>query len=140
MIIDAKNLILGRMSSFVAKKALLGEKIDIVNCENSVVVGKRKEIFGRYNKMNKRGVHSKGPIIFKMPDRFVKRTIRGMIPYKTAKGRTAYKSINCHIGFPDILKKEKIESLDNINISKNNTIDYINVKEICNHLGGFSLN
>jgi len=45
MIIDATNLILGRLGTYVAKKALLGNKIDIVNCENSVVTGNRKRIF-----------------------------------------------------------------------------------------------
>ena len=37
MIIDAKNLVLGRMATVVAKEALLGEKIDIINCEKAVV-------------------------------------------------------------------------------------------------------
>jgi len=39
MIVDASNMILGRMVSYVAKKALLGEKVDIVNCEKAVITG-----------------------------------------------------------------------------------------------------
>ena len=44
MIIDANNLILGRMATFIAKQALLGEDIKIVNCEKAVITGDRKEI------------------------------------------------------------------------------------------------
>ena len=48
MILDATNLILGRMATAVAKKALLGEKIDIVNCENAVISGNKYQILERY--------------------------------------------------------------------------------------------
>ena len=43
MIIDGNNLILGRLGSFVAKKALLGKKIDIINCKNIIITGKKAE-------------------------------------------------------------------------------------------------
>ena len=36
MIIDARNLILGRLATITAKKALQGEDIHIINCENIV--------------------------------------------------------------------------------------------------------
>ena len=136
MIIDANNLVLGRMASYVAKKALLGNGIDIVNCEKAIIIGKKKEIYDRHKKRLKRGVHSKGPFLPRMPDRFVKRTIRGMLPYKTAKGSIVFKNIKCHIGVPDKFKNEKIETMENIDISKNNVIDYIRIKEICSSLGG----
>ena len=42
MIIDAKNLIVGRLSTFAAKKAMLGEKVDIVNCDLAVITGRKK--------------------------------------------------------------------------------------------------
>ena len=44
MIIDAKNVVLGRLSSFAAKQLLLGEEVDIVNCEEAVLSGKRAPI------------------------------------------------------------------------------------------------
>lgn len=136
MIIDANNLILGRMASYVAKKALLGNQIDIVNCEKAIIIGKKKEILDRHNKRLKRGVHSKGPFLPKMPDRFVKRTIRGMLPYKTARGSMVFKNIKCYIGVPDKFKNEKTETLKNVDISKNNVINYMRIKELCSSLGG----
>jgi large subunit ribosomal protein L13 len=136
MIIDASNLILGRMASYVAKKALLGNKIDIVNCEKSIVIGKRKEILAKYHKRMQMGVHSKGPFIPKMPDRFVKRTIRGMLPYKTTKGSSVFKKIICHIGIPDKFKDEKIEMIKNEKILNSDSIDFVKVNDLCRSLGG----
>ncbi len=44
MIINADNLIIGRIASFAAKKALLGEKVVIVNSEEAVMTGKKKRL------------------------------------------------------------------------------------------------
>ena len=136
MIIDANNMVLGRIASYAAKKALLGNSIDIINCEKAIVIGKRKEILNMYKKRLKRGVHSKGPFLPRMPDRFMKRTIRGMLPYKTAKGRAVFKNIKCYINVPLKFKNEKIETVEDISISKINAVDYVKVKDICSSLGG----
>src|SRR3989344_4496466 len=64
MIIDAKDLILGRLSTIVAKRALLGDKIDIVNCEMAVISGRRKNILDSYKwKRSIGGTAQKGPYI-----------------------------------------------------------------------------
>ena len=55
MIIDASDMILGRLATYVAKKALLGEKVDIVNCEKAVITGNKKSIFEKYKQRNERG-------------------------------------------------------------------------------------
>lgn len=136
MIIDGNNLILGRLGSFVAKKALLGEKIDIVNCENIVITGKKGHIFREYEKRLERGIHSKGPFVYRRPDMFVKRAFRGMLPYKKERGKKAFKSIRCHIGVPENLGKEKIETVEMANIKKVPSLDYLKVKEICIRIGG----
>ena len=136
MIIDANNLILGRVGTYAAKKALLGEKVDIVNCESCVVTGDKKSIFERYRKFLQRGIHSKGPHVRKSPDRFVKRAIRGMLPYKKDKGIKAFKSIKCHIGIPEEMKSQKPDTLKNANIEKVPNLKYITVKDICKHIGG----
>ena len=49
MIINANNLILGRLASFAAKQALLGEKIEIVNSEETVIIGSKKVIYAKYD-------------------------------------------------------------------------------------------
>ena len=55
MIIDANNLILGRMATFVAKQALLGEEISIVNCEKAIMTGNKQQILAKYKKKNEYG-------------------------------------------------------------------------------------
>lgn len=135
MIIDANNLILGRLGTYAAKKALLGEKIDIVNCESCVITGDKKRIFEDYNTKIKRGIPSKGPFIHRMPDRMVKRAIRGMLPYKKERGRTAFESIKCHIGVPENLKNQKVETIKGANVEKIPNLNYVKVKDISKHIG-----
>ena len=55
MIIDAKDLILGRLASFAAKQALLGETVDIVNAEESVITGNKRWIIAHYVQARDRG-------------------------------------------------------------------------------------
>ena len=43
-IIDGKNAILGRMASYVAKEALKGEEVVVVNCEEVIITGNKKDI------------------------------------------------------------------------------------------------
>lgn len=136
MIIDGTNLILGRLGSYVAKKALLGVKVEIINCENIVVTGKKYGILKKYTKKLSMGTPSKGPFVYKKPDRFVKRAIRGMLPYKKERGKKAFKNIKCYIGIPENLSKEKIETVEIANIKKVPSLDYIKVKDISRSIGG----
>ena len=132
MIIDASDMILGRLATYAAKKALLGEKVDIVNCEKAVITGNKKSIFEKYEQRNERGPRpTKGPFIPKMPDRFVRRCIRGMLPYKQEKGRTAFKRVMCYIGIPDEFKDKKTEVIENCNVSKVPSLKYAYIGEIC---------
>ena len=144
MIINAEGHTLGRLLAFAAKQALLGETVIIVNVEKMLVSGDRDEIFNRYldrlkwkNKMNYR----KGPFHQKRPDKFVRKAIRGMLPYKKTRGREAYKRIMTYIGIPEYeikethnidVKKQEIQNLDNI--KKGVTGD--TVEEICKFIGG----
>lgn len=135
MIIDANNLILGRLGTYVAKQVLLGEKIDIVNCESCVITGDRKKIFEGYDNKLKRGIPAKGPFTRRMPDRFVKRAIRGMLPYKKERGRVAFENIKCHIGVPENLKNQKFDTLKDANVEKTPNLKYIKIKDVCKHIG-----
>ncbi len=77
MIIDAKNATLGRMASFAAKKAIEAEQIDIVNCEDAIIIGKKTSFIDHYKKKRARGGSSlKGPFFPYSPERIIKRTIR----------------------------------------------------------------
>ena len=71
-----------------------------------------------------------------MPDRFVRRAIKRMLPYKQYKGKEAFNKIKCYIGVPDEFKDKKHETLIDADVSRLNTLHFVSVKEICNHLGG----
>jgi len=135
MIVDAKDAILGRLGSYVAKQALLGNKVDIINCEECVISGKKHAILEGYIKRLHRKAPGKGPFFYRMPDMLVRRTIRGMLPFKRARGRTAFKNIECHIGIPEYLKNEKALRIENTNINKLHSADYLKIKDICKAVG-----
>jgi large subunit ribosomal protein L13 len=136
MIIDANNLILGRLGTFAAKKALLGEKIDIINCEGCVITGKKKSVFKKFDRFLRMGVPAKGPFNYKTPERLVKRSIRGMLPYKKDRGIEAFKNIKCYRGVPQTLKGQKYETIKNANIDKVPNLNFVKVNDICIHIGG----
>jgi large subunit ribosomal protein L13 len=68
-----------------------------------------------------------------MPDRILKRTVRGMLPYQQARGRTALKNLKVYIGVPKEYEKDKAESLAQAkNISNDK---YLELGEISKYLG-----
>ena len=124
------------MATVVAKKALLGESIDIINCEKALITGSRKNIFERYKARANRGGPFHGPFIPKMPDRFVRRILRGMLPYKQYKGKEAFKRIMCYISVPDSFKDKKMDRVKEADISRIKTLKYMSVGEVCRFLNG----
>ena len=46
-IVDASNLILGRMASYVAKKALDGKSMVVINAERAVISGTKERVVAR---------------------------------------------------------------------------------------------
>lgn len=134
MIIDADNLVLGRASSFIAKNALLGETIEVINCEKAVIIGTRSEIFARYKQKYDRGIPSKGPFLFRNPEKFFKRTIRGMLPHKKETGRKALDRVKCYAGVPENLKGKEATKLKKAMLPKAN-LGYVTVKDVCKFLG-----
>ena len=136
MIIDATDQIVGRMATQVAKKALLGEHIDIINSEKAVISGKKEMVLQRYKQRVTRGIPSKGPFFSLLPERFLKRIIRGMLPHKQEKGEKALKRIICHRGLPEKFKDQKTEPVKDASVSRLSTMDYISIGELCRLLGG----
>ena len=109
IVIDGRNALLGRLASFAAKQSLLGKEISIVNCNEVVVSGKPKSIIGEYKEMRDKGGSSlKGPFFPRLPERIVKRTIRGMLSHRQGRGRDALKRIKCYNETPVEFEKSKM--------------------------------
>ena len=136
IVIDASNLVVGRFATFAAKQALLGKVVSIVNCQDAIFTGKRQSLLKHFRGKYSRGEAQKGPFISRLPDRIVKRVVRGMLPYKQERGRTAFQRVMCYVGVPDNLKELKALSLDNAHISKLKNENYITVKAVSLHLRG----
>ena len=129
MIVDAEGAILGRLATRVAKELLKGEDITIINAEKSIITGNSDAIIRRYLTKRERGDPNKGPFYPRQPDKILKRTIRGMLPYKRDKGRKALRRLKVFIGSQN-LKGEKIGKTE-----ESITCKYMTVKDLCNKLG-----
>ena len=131
-VVDADGAILGRLASMLAKRLLMGEDIVVVNAEKAIISGSPAAIKRKYFEKRKRGSALKGPFYPRYPDRIVKRAVRGMLPYKKAKGKEALKRLKVYMGVPERFKgkaqkfgKQK-EDL---------TCKYTTLAEICTSLG-----
>jgi len=118
IIINGEGLILGRMASMIAKRLLNGEEITVVNAEKAVLSGRRKSKTKEAKEFLDVGSPKMGPLHYRRPDRIVRRTVRGMLPYKKPKGKYAYKRLKVFIGIPDELKDQKTETLANAQAKK----------------------
>jgi len=143
MILDAENQTLGRLLSYAAKKALSGDDVVIVNAEKAVVSGKKERVFGENLKtleIKNKGNYTRGPFHYKRPDRYVKKAVRGMLPYNKPRGVEAFKRITVYIGIPEgelqkrntDFKKEKPVVLK----FKKPFGEYVTVGDICTFIGG----
>ena len=131
-IIDAEGIILGRLSTYIAKRLLQGEEIIVINSEKAIITGKKETIKKRYKQKREVGTYRKGPFFPRMPDRIVKRTVRGMTPYQTPHGRAALKRLKCYIGVPKELEGKKTESIEE---AKKQPANYITIEELSKYLG-----
>ncbi|MFW3146640.1 MAG: 50S ribosomal protein L13 [Thermoplasmatota archaeon] len=134
-IINAEGLIIGRLSTHVAKR-LLKEKdleIAIVNAEKAIISGSRKRVIREYTERRELNHPRKGPYFPKMPDRILKRTIRGMLPYQQPKGREAFKRVKVYIGIPKEFEGKKTRTVES---AMNKDLEqYMELKEISRILG-----
>ena len=109
-IIDGTNAVLGRLSSYVAKEALKGEDVAVLNCEKIIITGNKKFTEADFKAKRGRIGHSqKGPKISRLPHMIVKRAIRGMLPdHRVGRGRIAFKKIKCYKGIPKEFENQKM--------------------------------
>jgi len=108
-LVNAEGLIVGRLCSKVAKRLLNGEQVVILNAEKAVFSGKRKSKVAEAHLFLEVGAPERGPFHYRRPDRFLRKTVRGMLPFKQPKGKTAYKRLKVFMGVPrDLQGKEMI--------------------------------
>ncbi|HQD26823.1 MULTISPECIES: 50S ribosomal protein L13 [Methanoculleus] len=134
-VIDADGLLLGRMASIVAQRALAGEEIAIVNAEKAIVSGSKAQVLENYNTKRMRGSREGGPFFPRRPDQIVKRTIRGMLPYKRERGVAAFKRIKAYVGVPAEFSGAEAESIPEAHIDRLSSPRYVTIGTISSNLG-----
>jgi large subunit ribosomal protein L13 len=133
-VIDATELILGRLASVVAKRLLQGETIVIVNAEKAAISGKRLSIIKEAKTFLEVGHPRKGPLHRRRPDQIVRRTVRGMLPRKKPKGKQAYKRLRVFLGVPEKYKDKETQTIPDANAEKLRC-PYIRVEELAKRIG-----
>lgn len=135
-VINGEGLVLGRVCTEAAKAVLSGEEVKIVNCEKIIISGEKQGVFAHEKqKRDRKGYPLKSAKFSKLPDRFVRRTVRGMLPWKTARGKEAYRKVMCYPAVPEEFK-EQMKAVEKANADKLPTLKYTTVGAVCNWLRG----
>jgi large subunit ribosomal protein L13 len=138
VIVNAENLILGRMATYVVKLLKSGKKVIIVNAEKAVISGSKQRVIEGYKLLftvrTLKNPYKHGIRRPRSPINIVKRTIRGMLP-KNKLGKEMYKSLKVYIGIPkEFVGKDMVRFNDADAIKLKHT-EYITVGELAKLLG-----
>ncbi len=131
MIIDAKNQVLGRMSSEVAPLLLDGEEIKIINSEKAVITGRPENTIKKYLKKKSIGDPKHGPKSSLRSENIVRDSVKGMLPIKKSRGKQALKRLRVIRGNNEEEKGKKLGKG-----TKNLTTNYITIEELSERIGG----
>jgi len=134
IVLDATGLVLGRMGGIVSKRLLQGERIMIVNAEKAVISGRKVSRVSEARLFLEVGHLGHGPYHPRRPDQIIRRTIRGMLPWRKPKGKEAYKRLRVFIGVPDEIKDRAVETIPQANASKLRC-PYFTVGEFAKEIG-----
>jgi len=144
LLMDAKDKILGRFCSQIAKKALLGEKIVIINAKDAIISGSKENIHEKYlSKLNISTATNprRGPFWPRRPDTFMRNIIKKMLPTKKIRGKEALKRVHVYIGaIPERFQK-RYQSLipTEIHFSDKKRLSYYNkyitLENLCSRIG-----
>eukprot|EP00461_Guttulinopsis_vulgaris_P001239 UN01239 len=103
VVIDCKGHLLGRVAALAAKEVLNGQKIVFVRAEEMNISGSlQRNVLLHSHTIRKRmnTNHRRGPFHFCAPSRFLYFALRGMIPYKTTRGKLAMRRVKIYEGVP----------------------------------------
>ncbi|WP_132057638.1 50S ribosomal protein L13 [Halorussus amylolyticus] len=131
VVVDARDCILGRVASQVAQRALDGERVAVVNAEDAIITGSKDDVMETYETRANLG-SDRGPYYPKRPDMIFKRAIRGMLPYKKARGREAFENVRVYVGNP---YDDDGEILEGTSLDRLSNIRFVQLGEVSENLG-----
>ncbi|BDQ31474.1 MULTISPECIES: 50S ribosomal protein L13 [Nitrosopumilus] len=138
IVVDGTNHIAGRLSSYVAKLLIKGNRVSIVNCEKIMMSGTRVNQIKEYREfleINSVINPKHGPVHYRRPDTLIAKMIRQMLPFdRKPSGKESYQRLRTYIGSP-----KEIKSLEKIQFEKakikKTAANYTSVGELCRIIG-----
>jgi large subunit ribosomal protein L13 len=138
ILLNAKNQILGRLASYAAKHALAGSHVVVLNAEQAVISGRRSNIVAEAKiRLESRTLANQttAPVHQRRPDLYLRRVIRGMLPWEKAKGKAAFHRIYVYMGTPEEYANKSTVNIPGADASKLTTA-YITLADLAKEIGG----
>ena len=144
LLLDARNRILGRFCSQIAKKALLGYNIVVINAKDAIISGNKENIHQKYlARLNVKTATNprRGPFWPRRPDVLMKSIIKKMLPRKAFRGKDAISRVHVYISeiparYSNKYQKlipEELPNTDRTRLSYYNK--YITLENLCMRIG-----
>jgi large subunit ribosomal protein L13 len=79
----------------------------VVNAEKAVISGSKEHVVDAFKtRLGRRtlGSQTKAPKHPRRPEMYVRRVVRGMLPWKKPRGKMAYRRLEVYVGVPHDLK------------------------------------
>ncbi len=138
IVVDAEGAVLGRLASYVAKLALMGFRLHVVNVEKAVVTGDKHMVVESYKLWLEVKTHKNpyrhAPHRPRNPINIFKKAVWGMLP-KDWRGKKALKRIKAYIGVPEELSnRERIVFADTL-ADQLKRSEYVTLAEIAKAMG-----
>ncbi|KAJ3654033.1 hypothetical protein Zmor_013247 [Zophobas morio] len=110
ILIDGRGHLLGRLATVVAKTLLQGNKVIVVRCEQLNISGNFYRNKLKYLSFLRKRCNvnpARGPFHFRAPSRIFWKTVRGMLPHKTERGKQALRRLKTYEGVPPPYDRRK---------------------------------
>ena len=138
IVIDATNQILGRLASYAAKTALSGNTVIVLNAEKAVISGRKSNIVEEAKRRLKTRTlanQATAPVHQRRPDLYFRRVVRGMLPWKKAKGKAAFHRVLVFMGVPEEYSKRTTAKVPDADASRL-TSPYMTLEALAHEIGG----
>ena len=138
LVLDAKNQILGRFASYVAKQAIEGNRVVVLNAEKAVISGRRSSIVEKAKRRLETrtlGTQSHAPVHQRRPDLYLRRVVRGMLPWDKPKGRAAFHRVWVFMGIPEEYAGKDATRVPKADASRL-VSPYVTLEDLAKEIGG----
>jgi len=138
ILLDATDQILGRLASYAAKNALSGNTVIVLNAEKAVISGRKSNIVEeamRRLKTRTLASQATAPVHQRRADLYFRRVVRGMLPWKKAKGKAAFHRVLVFMGVPEEYSNTKPAKVPDADASRLTT-PYLTLQALAAEIWG----